>query len=159
MAEGVDEPKQAAGWTNGVMNAVLVVLGVVVLVLLYALVSRTFMPRVDPARENNPARLVGRIMQIEVRNGCGADGVAGDLTRYLRRQGFDVVEVGNHTSFDEPHSLVIDRAGDVEAARKVAHALGIEDAYVRQELRPELYLDATVVIGKDYATLKPFEDK
>ncbi len=157
MAES-KSPKQAGrGWTGTLMNVGLAVLGLVVLLLLYALGTRVFAPRVDAAREANPGQLVGRIIQVEVRNGCGADGVAGDLTRFLRRSGFDVVEVGNHTSFDEPHSLVIDRIGDLEAARKVAHALGIAEEYVRQDVRPGLYLDATVVIGKDYAILKPFD--
>lgn len=153
-----DGTRRAAqgGWTDRLMSAVLVVLGLVVVVLLYALVARAVMPRVDPLREENPAALVGEIIQVEVRNGCGVDGLAGTMTMYLRRHGFDVVEVGNYTSFDEPHSLVIDRVGDPEAARKVARALGIDEARVVQEVRPDLFVDASVVIGEDYATLKPF---
>lgn len=151
--------KKSGRWTNRLMNVALVVLGLVVLVLLYALAMRFLTPRIDPTRENNPGQLVGRILQVEVRNGCGVAGVAGTMTKYLRRHGFDVVEVGNYAAFDEPRSLVIDRVGDLEAAKKIAQAIGIEDAYIRQEVRPELYLDATVVIGKDYATLRPFQGK
>ena len=85
-----------------------------------------FSPRVDPSREANPTGLVGTILQVEVRNACGADGIAAQTTQYLRRHGFDVVEVGDHTSFSLETSQVIDRVGDLEAAKKVAAALGID---------------------------------
>jgi hypothetical protein len=126
------------------------------LVLLYGLGTRFLAPRVDPAREANPASFVGDILQVEVRNGCGVSGVAAVATRYLRRRGFDVVEVGDYTSFEEPISLVIDRVGDPEAARKIAYALGIDPAHIVEDVRLDYFLDATVVLGKDYASLKPF---
>ncbi len=126
--------------------------------LLYALGVRLLAPRVDPVREANPAHLVGDIIQLEVRNGCGVDGVAARTTRYLRRHGFDVVEIGDYTSFDVPYSLVIDRVGDLEAARKVAAVLGIPEERVRQQIQPDLFLDASVIIGKDYAQLAPFRE-
>ncbi len=141
------------------LNVSLVVLGLAALILIYALAARFLFPRTDPIRDANPAGLVGAYIQVEVRNGCGVSGLAGRATKYLRRHGFDVVEVGDHTSFDEPYSYVVDRVGNLEAARKVALALGIPETRVRQEIRPEYYLDASVVIGKDYATLKPFRDE
>ncbi len=150
--------KAQSGWTNALMNVALVALGLVVLVLLYALATRSFLPRTDPAREANPAGLVGDIIQIEVRNGCGEDGLAGEMTQFLREAGFDVVEMGDHTSFDEVHTRVIDRVGDPESAKKVALALGLTEDRVVQEIRPEYYLDASVIIGRDYVTLPPFRE-
>lgn len=151
------EPVEKSSQRNSVwLNAALAIMGLLVLVLVYSLVTRAFAPRVDPGREANPGSLVGDIIQVEVRNGSGVDGLAGRTTDFLRDRGFDVVEVGNHESFDVPHSMVVDRVGDVDAARKVARSLGIADERVRQEIRPELYLDASIVIGKDYATLAPF---
>ena len=140
-------------------NAALVVLGLAVLVLAYALVTRVLSPRVDPVREGNPAGLVGGIIQVEVRNACGADGVAGTTMRFLRQHGFDVVEVGDHESFDVETSTVIDRVGDMEAAHKIAAALGIDDEHVVQDIQPGYYLDASVLIGRDYETLSPFSDR
>lgn len=152
-------PERRSGWANTMMNTALVVLGLFAVVLLYALVTRTVAPRVDPAREANPAQLVGDIIQVEVRNGCGVDEVARETTRYLRQHGFDVVEVGNHTSFDEARSRVVDRVGDLEAARKVARSLGIPEDRVGQDIRDDYYLDVSVIIGHDYATLNPFRAK
>ncbi|MEX1054578.1 MAG: LytR C-terminal domain-containing protein [Rhodothermales bacterium] len=139
------------------MTAVLVVLGIAVGVLLYGFVARMVAPRVDPLREDNPAQLVGDIIQVEVRNGCGISGLAHETTMFLRRHGFDVVDVGDYTSFDNEHSLVIDRVGDLESARKVATVLGIPEERIRQDIQPEYYLDASVVIGKDYESLRPFK--
>ena len=140
------------------INTALVVAGLAAVVLLYALGARFLEPRTGPLREENPGALVGDIIQVEVRNGCGVSSLAAQATRFLRRQGFDVVEVGDHTSFEEPHSRVVDRVGNMEAARKVARALGISSERVTQELRPEYYLDATIIIGKDYRSLVPFRE-
>lgn len=150
--------QQRSGWGGVLLNVVLAALGLVVLILLYALVSHTFFPGVDPVREANPAQLVGEIIQVEVRNGCGEPGIAGTTTKFLRRRGFDVVEVGDHASFDEAHSRVIDRVGDPVAARKVAAAMGIPEERVVEDVRRDLYLDATIILGRDYETLLPFRE-
>ena len=149
--------ERRSSWLNGLLNLALVVLGLVVITLLYALVTRHVQPRADPVREENPAALVGDIIQVEVRNGCGVSGVAAVTTQHLRDYGFDVVEAGDFHSFDQDSSAVVDRVGNLEAAKKVAEALGIAEAQVRQEVRPDYYLDASVIIGKDYEALRPFQ--
>lgn len=150
--------KARAGLAGAVLNVSIVVIGLTAVFLLYSLVARSVLPRTDAVREVNPAELVGDILQLEVRNGCGVSGLAATATLFLREHGFDVVEVGDHARFDVEYSTVIDRVGDVEAARKVAAALGIAETQVQQEVRPDLYLDATVILGKDYASLRPFQD-
>mgnify|MGYP006425911723 CR=1 FL=1 len=142
--------------SNGLLNAALVLFGLVVLVLLYALVTRTVGTRTDPVRASNPAELVGTIIQVEVRNGAGVDHLAAEMTQFLRDRGFDVVEVGNHSSFNQEHSVVIDRVGDMESAQRVAAALGVPPERVQQHIRRDYYLDASIIIGQDYKTLEPF---
>lgn len=153
--------KKESRWTNWTLNVALLVLGLGVLVLVYGFVTRAARPAeaTSPEREENPAQLVGEIIQVDVRNGCGASGVAAQTTRYLRERGFDVVESGNYVSFDQEKSMVLDRVGNLEAARKVAAALGVPEERVRQEIRQDYYLDASVVIGSDYQSLHPFEDE
>lgn len=141
------------------MNVLLFVLGTVAIVLTYSLVTRALTPRIDPHREINAAGLVGEIIQVEVRNGCGVSGLAAETTKFLRELGFDVVEVGDHHRFDEAHSRVVDRVGDLESARKVATALGIPEERVEQDVGPEYYLDATIILGWDYEGLRPFESE
>jgi hypothetical protein len=144
---------------NGFLNAGLLVVGLSVMVLLYGLVTRTLVPSPDPQRSTGATELVGSIIQVEVRNGAGVDHLAAETTHYLRERGFDVVDVGNYSSFQKEKSVVIDRVGDPEAARKVAEALGLPADRVRQEIRRQYYLDASVIIGHDYKQLRPFQNQ
>lgn len=143
---------------NSLLNAGLLVVGLSVMVLLYGLATRTLLPSPDPARSSESRDLVGSIIQVEVRNGAGVDHLAAETMHYLRERGFDVVDVGNYESFQKEHSVVIDRVGDPEAARKVAEALGLPADRVRQEIRRQYYLDASVIIGHDYKQLRPFQN-
>ncbi|PSQ97054.1 MAG: hypothetical protein BRD55_03855 [Bacteroidetes bacterium SW_9_63_38] len=143
---------------NGLLNAALLVGGLVVVVLLYGLVTRTLVPPATPKRStDSTTELVGTIIQVEVRNGAGVDHLAAEATHYLRDRGFDVVDVGNYKTFHQERSVVIDRVGDPEAARRVAEALGLPESRVRQEIRRQYYLDASVIIGHDYKQLRPFQ--
>lgn len=143
---------------NALLNAGLAVVGLSVMVLLYGLVTRTLIPAPDPRRSSESTDLVGSIIQVEVRNGAGIDHLAAETTHYLRERGFDVVDVGNYASFQQEQSVVIDRVGDLEAARKVAEALGLPADRVRQDIRRQYYLDASVIIGHDYKQLRPFQN-
>lgn len=145
--------------TNGLLNIALVVGGLSVIVLLYAFATRTVFTGPSPERPSRDSTaLVGSIIQVEVRNGAGIDNLATKATEYLRDQGFDVVDTGNYSTFDVKRSMVIDRIGNMEAARRVAETLGIPSDRVRQEIRRQYYLDASVVIGHDYEQLRPFRE-
>ena len=96
-----------------------------------------------------------RTIQLDVLNGAGESRLAQRLTDYLRSRGFDVVETGNFREELEK-TLVIDRAGNKQAALQVAQALGIPEDQIMQKIDKNLYLDVSVFIGKDYKTLKPF---
>ena len=160
---GLVAPAPMARWssrlTNGLLNAALVAAGLGAAVLLYAFASRVVLPDASPKRPaSDTSELVGQIIQVEVRNGAGVDHLAERTTQYLRDRGFDVVDVGNHSSFDQDQSVVIDRIGNPEAARNVAEALGIPPSRVRQNVKPAYYLDASVILGDDYAQLRPFQE-
>jgi hypothetical protein len=53
--------------------------------------------------------------------------------------------------------MVIDRAGNMRNAKRVADNLGISEKYVIQQVNKNYFLDATVVVGKDYLELNPFK--
>lgn len=142
-------------WTTYLLNGAIVLTGALALILLYALFAHVLNPRTAPAEVVQV--LSPNKIQVEVRNGCGKPGVAGTVTRYLRDQGFDVVESGNHSAFNVPQTRVVDRSGDLDAARLVAGLLGIAAEAVQQELEPQLYLDTSVIIGLDYEGLSPFQ--
>jgi hypothetical protein len=142
-----------------VLNIVIAVLAVVVFFLLYSFITNTFIDRpVDwTAESSEDGESSAEIIQLDVLNGCGASGVAQRFTDFLRKRNFDVVQSANYKTFDVEESLVIDRTGDLETARKVAYALGIEERNIVQQINPDYYLNVSVVIGRDYDTLKPSE--
>jgi hypothetical protein len=101
-------------------------------------------PAVATAADATPA---GRV-RVQVLNASGRPGLAREATRVLRDRGFDVLEFGNGKGFPPDSSVVLDRAGNVKIARQVADAVGIRSVAARPD--SSLYLDATVVLGRDW---------
>lgn len=141
-----------------VVNVAIFVSAVILLLFVTSILTRGFRPDINPERAVESEDLVGKIIQIEVRNGCGENGIAATTTTYLRDYGFDVVESGNHATFDIETSFVVDRIGDIESARRVARALGIDESLVEQDVQPGMYLDASVILGSDFEVLRPFRN-
>lgn len=98
-------------------------------------------------------------IQLDVQNGTSENGVASKFTEYLRKKGIDVVEIGNYKTNDINRTMIIDRAGDFNKAKRVAAVLGVSDRNIIQQINESLYLDATVVIGKDFNELNPYREK
>lgn len=97
------------------------------------------------------------VTQINVLNGCGVNGVGTTMTKFCRKNGFDVVEMGNYKNFDLEHSIVIDRNGKSGEAHRLAALLGIDRKNVVQQFNNEQMVTASVVIGKDFPTLTPWK--
>jgi len=122
----------------------------VVLVLAGSLVAGLVGDRpADSAPPSSPAAAprAARV-RVEVLNAAGIPGLARTVTDHLRDRGFDVVYFGNGRGFSPDTSLVLDRAAHPDAARQVADALGIRRVLSRPD--STLYLDVTVVLGKDW---------
>jgi len=96
-----------------------------------------------------------KIIQLDVLNGCGANGVGARFTGFLRKNGFDVVEMKNYKTSTVAQTIVIDRVGDLAAARRVAASLGVGEKNIIQQLNPDYFVDVSVVIGGDYQNLRP----
>jgi len=78
--------------------------------------------------------------------------LAAKVAKLLRRQGYDVVDVGNTSLLLE--SLIVDRVGNRDAARKLAKLLGVGEENIIQQSCDYLELDLTVILGRDYQELK-----
>lgn len=136
------------------LNAVIGFLSLLLVLLVFGLFTRIIYPRIENQRTEESPELISNIIQLEVLNGCGVPGLANDFTSVLRKNGFDVVETGNFKNFDMQNTVVIARTFDAENARRVADALGVDPKNVFVEASEDFYLDATVVIGSDYKSLK-----
>ncbi len=135
------------------LNSAIGFLGVLLIILLFALGSRFLHPRVVAERSSVDPALVSEVIQLEVLNGCGIPGIATRFTDTLRSYGFDVVETGNFDHFNVTTSFVISRSGQLENAKRVAKAIGIAEDQILIESSPDFYLDVTLIIGSDYDTL------
>jgi hypothetical protein len=133
---------------------VLLVFLVPLVLLAYVLIQKTTAPRADP-----DVAVGGRVhvIQLDVLNGSGQPRLAQRVTDYLRARGFDVVELGNYRTSDVEETMVLDRAGNLQAAQQVAAALGLPAERAVQRLDKTLYLDVTVIIGRDFQRLKPLQ--
>lgn len=90
-------------------------------------------------------------VSVEVLNGAGAKGAAARVSDQLRAMGFDVKTFGNARDFDHERTVLLDRSGRVGAAQAIADSLG--GLPIRSEPAPELYLDATLILGPDWEQL------
>ena len=139
--------------SGALLNVALVVGAVAVAALLYGFAGRVLTPRTTPTRDGQASRI-----QVEVLNAAGVDGLAGRATDYLRRRGFDVVEIGNAEARDTTTVLV--RSGTALDARHVAQALGLGDSrVVTGGPTTDYTLDVTLFVGADYPSLSPFDDE
>lgn len=116
-----------------------------------AMARRAPPPRAPAPDVNAPD---GARVRVQVLNATTTRGLARRATMQLRDRGFDVLETGTSTE-QLDSTLVIDRSGHPEWARRVAEALG----GARLETRPDSsrYLDVTVLLGRTWRPpAKPF---
>jgi LytR cell envelope-related transcriptional attenuator len=133
------------------------VAGIAVLLLAGVLLARAWRsdnvpaPRAGaPDASANPAERI----KVEVLNATEVRGLARRATQHLRDRGFDVLYMGTATA-QLDSTLVLDRSGNPDRARRVAEALG----GARVESRPDSsrYLDVTVMLGRSWrAPTEPF---
>ena len=126
-----------------------VVLFVFTIFLSYSLLNKLGIINSNHSEANKPKN-VQQLIQVEVLNGCGVNGVGDKFTDVIRSKGIDVVKTGNYKSFDIDQTFIIDRVGKAETADKVADSLGLDKNKIINEINKQYFLDLTIVIGKDY---------
>ena len=99
--------------------------------------------RVGPQTLSKPKQPI----RIELLNGSGRAGLAGELASYLRDGGFDVLEVSNADRSDYRATLVVNRTDATEPGRVVAEYLGTR--HVIQQISSQEMIDVTVIVGRD----------
>ncbi len=140
---------------NIIFNVIIVLLLVIVAYMAYSLYMKIEGLGQQEITENKKS--TASVIQVEVLNGCGVGGVADNFTEFLRNNHFDVVQMGNYISYDVEKSIVIDRTGKMSNAYKVADILGISSKNVIQQINGNYFLDVSIIIGKDFNNLKPYQ--
>ena len=108
--------------------------------------ATTLAARRGPKTDRVPGARVAPAQRVRVQvvNATRTRGLGRRAMLHLRDQGFDVVELGTSAALRDS-SVVLDRSGHPDWARRVAASLG----GARVESRPDSsrYLDVTVLIG------------
>lgn len=147
------------------LNVSIIILAVVCTYLIFSLFSGTFSSKNDTEKDvsdttdKTVTKQPNLKIQLDVRNGTDVNGVAAEFRDYLREKGFDVVEMGNYKINDVNKTMIISRNENMQSSEKIAETLGVNKKFITQQINPSLYLDATVIIGKDFKELKPYTDK
>jgi hypothetical protein len=129
--------------------------GILFLVLIFMVFLFSVIYRLTQVPEK-PMPVEQKIVRVEVLNGCGKAGLAKEVTDFLRIKGFDVVNMGNAENFEFPETIVVDRVGEMSYAWKVARAVGVDN--VIQQKDEDLFLEVTLILGKDCAELAPLRE-
>ena len=110
---------------------------------------------VDRPTETSQSKKV----RVEIFNACGVQGVAKELTDYLRRfDKIDVVYYGNYDIWNLPETLIIDRRDEnLSNAKRVGSLVGVKNERLFPHISLERQVEVTVLIGKNYTGLKAFK--
>lgn len=108
----------------------------------------------SPPPPPRPAPQIAHNIRVEILNGCGTSGLAGQLGEKLRDFGVDVMTLGNAENFNFAETIVMDRIGKIEYARQVAALIGTPN--VIQQKTPDTYRleEVTIILGRDYDRLE-----
>lgn len=155
---------------GGELKSNLLTIGIWALGLINVVLIASSLSNILKSSTDEPASINGALEKrvlVEVLNGCGARGIAKEVTDYLRaRPGgqFDVVKFENYVvdgrvRWDEPRTMVIDRIDPSRGnAAAVARTLGVSDSGVLFLANQDRAVDVTVILGKDYKDLRLYRD-
>ncbi|MEO0106873.1 MAG: LytR C-terminal domain-containing protein [candidate division WOR-3 bacterium] len=97
-------------------------------------------------------------LRIEVLNGCGINRLAIKVSEILRRDGFNVVNIGNVEDKVFSETVVIERSRS-DNANASYFARRIKCKNIGSDIDSALYIDVTLIIGQDYQKLFPDVEK
>ena len=87
--------------------------------------------------------------RLEILNASGKKDLAGSVTRYLRKQGFDVINFGTYGSV-EKQTKIVNCSGNIEAARLVRAALGLGGLEIYSKADRHGIVQVRVILGSDF---------
>lgn len=131
-------------------------LGLIIVVMISSIVIKSVAPaKSDPDKIMLDSLSIENKIKVSVLNGCGESGVAARTQKYLEDLNFDVVEIANYKG-DMPVTIIFDRTGNPDAARKLSSSIGAGPESVVPAPDSSLFVDLCVIIGDDYKKLKQF---
>lgn len=110
--------------------------------------------RMSTEKAADSVHIVARVL-----NGCGVSGVAYKLREYLLKEGLDVSETTNADHFNYEKTIVYLHKNDFKMAKIISDKLNLPNNPILDDRTPDYPCDVTILIGKDYQNLPPFDEK
>lgn len=106
------------------------------------------------ARWQAGPQAAGETARVQVLNGAGVEGIAGQVSDLLSAKGFALADASTAEQIYE-RTLIIDYTGRPQTRQRLADELGVESRYVQAtpgtDAPPQAYqVDIVVIVGQDY---------
>ena len=102
-------------------------------------------------KANTEAGAFAPVFRVEILNASGEKDLAAQVTKYLRKKGFDVINFGTYGSVEE-QTKIVNCSGNTEAARAVRSALGLDSHEIYSKSGSGNVAEVSVVLGGDFNT-------
>ena len=109
-------------------------------------------------QSNAYEKKTGHRITLEVLNGCGQGKIAVMYQKFLRNEGFDVMDAKNADNYDYEYSKIQIHRGDIEMAYFLSKLMGIHDSLIIKKSDEMLMIDVSLIIGKDFQDLSSYDE-
>ncbi len=89
-------------------------------------------------------------VRIEILNGTAVTGLASRTAQLYKSYGFRIASIMNAEANDYERTVVLDRRGNPDAAKRVAELIRCEQIYSQIEENRDETVDVTIILGKDF---------
>ena len=129
-------------------------LGIINIILIFSFVSKHFLNSTQHSISVEESVEISseEVVQIEVLNACGVNGLARKYADILKVHGYDPVNVTNFDSNSNlPRTYIIDRRSNAMSyGSQIAHILGLPNEYVSYQASPDRMVAVSLILGQDY---------
>ena len=149
------------------MNISMITLSLISFLCFSSIIYEIFYPEINNSKiveleklinKNSYEEKTGYRIKVEVLNGCGQKKIALMYKRFLREEGYDVIDANNAKSFNNLHTKVIYHTSQIEMAKHISNLLGVNDSLLINDNNVNLMHDITLIIGKDFNDLKSYKE-
>jgi hypothetical protein len=89
-------------------------------------------------------------IRIEILNGSGVTGLASRTAQLYKSYGFRIASVTNAERSDYERTVVLDRRGNPDGAKRVADLIRCEQIHSQIDENRDETVDVTIILGKDF---------
>ncbi len=142
------------------LNIVILCFAVVIIGFMFSSRSRIVNnpDKIGLNRENYISKPIEYIEVVEVLNGCGISGLAGNFAKYIRESGYDVLYIGNADNKDYDSTQIFVKSTNIKLSDPLRKILKMEKIRVKVSNDLSNHFDFRIIIGKDYEELDIYNE-